>query len=128
MQIYGIGTDIIKCDRIASMWAAHGISFARRILTEHELKVLAQQKTKHASFLAKRFAAKEAVAKALGTGFRDNVLITQIGIETDPKGKPKVMFYGTTKEFVSSLGNLDIQISLADESEFVVAFVIIIKN
>lgn len=124
-KIYGIGTDIVKCDRIASMWAAHGISFARRILTEHELQVLGQQKTKHAAFLAKRFAAKEAVAKALGTGFRDQVLITQIGIETDAKGKPSVMFYGTTKDYVASLGELDIHISLADESEFVVAFVII---
>jgi holo-[acyl-carrier protein] synthase len=126
-KIYGIGTDIVKSERIASMWSAHGLSFARRILTEHELNVLAQQKTKHASFLAKRFAAKEAVAKALGTGFRDNVLITQIGIETDPKGKPSVVFYGTTKEYVASLGVLEVQISLADESEFVVAFVIIVK-
>lgn len=128
MQIYGIGTDIVKCDRVASMWAAHGTSFARRILTEHELSVLSKQKTKHAAFLAKRFAAKEAVAKALGTGFRDNVLITQIGIETDPKGKPSVMFYGSTKDYVKSLGDLDIQISIADESEFVVAFVIILKK
>lgn len=128
MNIYGIGTDIVKCDRIASMWAAHGMSFARRILTEHEMEVLAKQKTKQASFIAKRFAAKEAVAKALGTGFRDDVLITQIGVETDPKGKPKVMFYGTTKKYIATLGELDIQISLADESEFVVAFVIILKK
>ncbi|HSX19619.1 MAG TPA: holo-ACP synthase [Gammaproteobacteria bacterium] len=127
MQIYGIGTDIVKCERIAQMWDEHGETFARKILSEHELKMLGEQKVKHASFLAKRFAAKEAVAKALGTGFRDDVIITQIGIETDPKGKPSVVFYGRTKEYVATLGALDIQISLADESDYVVAFVIILK-
>jgi holo-[acyl-carrier protein] synthase len=128
MQIYGIGTDIVKSERIASMWAAHGMAFARRILSEYEMQMLAKLKTCQASFISKRFAAKEAVAKALGTGFRDQVLITQIGIETDGKGKPSVEFYGTTKAYVTGLGVLDIQISLSDETEYVVAFVIITKQ
>jgi holo-[acyl-carrier protein] synthase len=127
MQIYGIGTDIVQCARIDQMWQKHGAKFAHRILTQHELDVLAQQKNNHAAFLAKRFAAKEAVAKALGTGFRDDVLITQIGIETDDKGKPTVMFYGQTKTYIDTLGKLEIQISISDESEYVIAFVIIVK-
>lgn len=128
MQIYGIGTDIVKIERIATMWKEHGLNFAKRILSNHELEVLAQQKTNEAAFLAKRFAAKEAVAKALGTGFRDDVLITQVGVETDAKGKPSVMFYGQTKEYVQSLGAIELQISLADEQDYVVAFVIILKK
>jgi len=125
MQIYGIGTDIVQCERINKLWAEHGISFAQRILTEYELAAFADQKTNHVGFLAKRFAAKEAVAKALGTGFRDDVFITQVGIETDSKGKPIVKFYGKTKEYVASKSITDVHISISDESEYVVAFVII---
>jgi len=127
MQIYGIGTDLVKCARIETMWKDHGMAFARRILTDYELQALAQQKTKQSSFLAKRFAAKEAAAKALGTGFRDAVLLTQVGIETDVVGKPTLVFYGPSKEYVHNLGILDFQISISDEDDYVVAFVIISK-
>lgn len=127
MQIYGIGTDLVKCVRIEELWNEHGLNFARRILTEYELVALEQQKNNQIGFLAKRFAAKEAVAKALGTGFRDAVLLTQLGIETDPIGKPKVVFYGKTKDYVQQLGDLDIHISLSDENDYVLAFVIIAK-
>lgn len=126
MQIYGIGTDIVQCERINKLWTEHGIDFAQRILTEHELKVFADQKNNHVGFLAKRFAAKEAVAKALGTGFRDDVFITKIGIETDSKGKPIVKFYDKTKDYVATQNITDVHISISDESEYVVAFVIII--
>ncbi len=125
MQIYGIGTDIVQCERINKLWAEHGISFAQRILTDYELMTLAAQKNNEIGFLAKRFAAKEAIAKALGTGFRDNVFITQVGIEPDSKGKPIVKFYGKTKEYVETLHISDVYISISDESEYVVAFVII---
>lgn len=128
MEIYGIGTDIVRCDRIEHSWKTHGVNFARKILTNHELEVLEQQKVKHAAFLTKRFAAKEAIVKALGTGFRDDVLITNVGIETDAMGKPSVQFYGKTKNYIDSLGALNFHISLADEAEYVVAFVIITRN
>lgn len=128
MQIYGIGTDIVQIARIAQMWAEHGMHFAKKILSAHELDMLELQKVKKEAFLAKRFAAKEAVAKALGTGFRDDVVLTQIGIETDALGKPSVKFYGQTKEYVQQLNLSDIQISLADETDYVVCFVIIIQK
>lgn len=124
MQIYGIGTDIVKCARIEKLWQEHGEHFARRILTDYELAAFAQQKTNQVGFLAKRFAAKEAVAKALGTGFRDHVLLTQVGIETDPLGKPSVEFYDKSKQYFASLGKLGVYISIADEEDYVVAFVI----
>lgn len=125
MKIYGVGTDIVKCERIANMWSEHGRHFAQRILSTAELLQLDQLKDRQVAFLAKRFAAKEAIVKALGTGFRDDILITQIAIETDAKGKPSVAFYGATEQYISALGDLDVQISLADEEDYVVAFVII---
>jgi holo-[acyl-carrier protein] synthase len=127
MQIYGIGTDIVQCERINKLWAEHGINFAQRILTDYELAAFADQKTNQVGFLAKRFAAKEAIAKALGTGFRDDVFITQVGIETDSKGKPVVKFYAKTKEYVANQNIIDVHISISDESEYVVAFVIITR-
>jgi holo-[acyl-carrier protein] synthase len=125
MKIYGIGTDIVKIARIAKMLEEHGEHFAQRILTEYELAAFNELKNNHVAFLAKRFAAKEAVAKALGTGFRDQVMLKQVGIETDAAGKPHVVFYEQSKQYVAKLGKLDIHISLADEHEYVVAFVII---
>lgn len=125
MQIYGIGTDIVQCERINKLWIEHGMNFAQRILSDYELLAFADQKTNHVAFLSKRFAAKEAVAKALGTGFRDDVFITQVGIETDNKGKPVVKFYGKTKDYIATKNITDIHISISDELEYVVAFVII---
>jgi holo-[acyl-carrier protein] synthase len=128
MKIYGIGTDIVKSARIAQLWQQHGDAFLARILTEYEAKAFAALKNNQIAFLSKRFAAKEAVAKALGTGFRDQVLLTQLGIETDPSGKPNVVFYGQTQDYISSIGNLTVQISISDEAEYVVAFVIITQD
>ena len=128
MGIYGIGTDIVKIERIEKLWQEHGISFAKKILTADELLEFAQETRAQVGFLAKRFAAKEAVAKALGTGFRDAVLLKQIGIASNELGKPSIVLYGSTKDYVASLGNLDLHVSLADEQEYVVAFVIISKT
>lgn len=128
MKIYGIGTDIVKCDRIEKAWLDHGIGFAKRILSTNEITVLQQLTNNQAAFLAKRFAVKEAVVKALGTGFRDDVLLTQMGINTDGLGKPTVEFFGATKQYIEKLGNFIIQISIADEAEYVVAFAIAIEG
>ncbi len=125
MKVYGIGTDIVACARIKKLWDEHGENFARRILTDYEQQALTELKVAPISFLAKRFAAKEAVVKALGTGFRDEVILTQVGIETDTLGKPQVVFYGKTKQYIDSLGKLELHISLSDEADYVVAFVLI---
>ena len=127
-RIYGIGTDIVKCDRIASAWQDHGLAFAKRILSSTEIETLQKLTNNQAAFLAKRFAAKEAVVKALGTGFRDDILITQMSITTDELGKPDVTFIGNTKQYVGKLGHFQIQISIADEAEYVVAFAIAIEE
>lgn len=127
-MIYGIGTDIVERARIEKLWDEHGQAFAKRILTEYELEALAKQTKNSVAFITKRFAAKEAISKALGTGFRDQVLITQVGIETSPNGKPQVAFYGVTKQFVATLGVSHVHISISDEADYVVAFAIAISS
>ena len=98
MDILGIGTDIIEINRIITIWQKYGLRFAKHILAIEEIHELDKAKD-HARFLAKRFAAKEAVAKALGTGFQNNVYFTQIRIVKDQLGKPEVIFLLDTKDF-----------------------------
>lgn len=126
MSIYGIGTDLVSCTRISQLWHKYGQLFAKRILTAYELRVLDRLPASQiVGFLAKRFAAKEAVAKALGVGFRDELLLREVGIESDELGKPRVCFYGTSMKYWQGLGALVIHVSLSDEREFAQAFVVV---
>jgi holo-[acyl-carrier protein] synthase len=120
--IFGIGTDIVCVDRIERSLERFGDRFAHRILTEHELEDFRTVRQR-AHFLARRFAAKEATAKALGLGFRDGLGLRQIGVTHDDKGKPLLEFNGFALEFVRSKGVTEFHISLADEQDHAVAFV-----
>jgi holo-[acyl-carrier protein] synthase len=124
MSIIGIGTDLVATVRIETIWNRFGMNFARRILTEAELEKLSLNKNP-IHFLAKRFAAKEAVAKALGTGFRpQGILLTEIGVMNDNLGRPYLEFSGRTKEIFDKLG-VKTHISLSDERDHALAFVIL---
>lgn len=126
MNILGIGTDIVEIARITAIWQKYGLAFAKHILAIEEMQELS--KTNHPErFLAKRFAAKEAVAKALGTGFRNNVYLSQIRIINDVHGKPEVIFLAKTKAFVASLGAVSCYLSIADEIHYSIAFVLLVK-
>lgn len=122
MSIIGVGTDIVKKSRMEKLWSEFGSNFAKRILTEFEQTELIKAKDS-SSYLAKRFAAKEAVAKALGTGFADEVLFSEIEIYNNNKGKPKVRFIGKTKSFTETLDIKESHISISDEKEYAIAFV-----
>jgi len=126
-MIYGIGTDIVRIARMQQSLDKHGERFARRILTEHEL-IGYQQTTKPAHYLAKRFAAKEATAKAMGTGFRNGLSLKHINICHDAQGKPLLEFNGLAAEFVTEQGISEAHVSLADEQDYAVAFVTLIKK
>jgi holo-[acyl-carrier protein] synthase len=127
MNIYGIGTDLVAISRIETIWNRYGLQFARRILTEQELLLVSNHKNP-IHFLAKRFAAKEAVAKAFGTGFRpQGILLTEIGVGNDPLGRPYLEFVGRTKQLFEEQ-DLKTHISLSDESGYALAFVILEKN
>ncbi len=125
MNIVGIGTDIVSVARMQSIWERFPEAFARRILTLSELEAL--RKTRDpVAFLAKRYAAKEAVAKALGTGFRpQGVRLSEIGVGNDPLGRPFITCTGTALLEMQKLQVLDSHLSLADEREFAVAFVVL---
>ncbi len=126
-MIFGIGTDIVRVARMQQSLEKHGERFARRILTEHELMGY-QQANKPANYLAKRFAAKEATAKAMGTGFRNGLSLKHINIGHDEQGKPLLEFNGRAAEFMNEEGIREAHISLADEQEYAVAFVTLIKE
>jgi holo-[acyl-carrier protein] synthase len=123
-MILGIGTDIVGVARMQASLDRHGERFARRILAPAELEeFLADKRPAH--FLAKRFAAKEALVKALGTGFRDGIKLSDIRVTHDGLGKPGLDCSGKTALLLRKMGVSLSHISLADEYDYAVAFVIL---
>ena len=126
MRIVGIGTDIVSTSRIKTIWDRFGPAFARRILAKSELTRLALSR-EPVSFLAKRYAAKEAVAKALGTGFRpEGILLTEICVNNNVLGRPYLAFLGEAEREMARLRVIESHLTLSDEKEFAVAFVVLV--
>ena len=123
-MIYGIGTDLVDLERIKKMKSLS--AFAKKILGDQELKKFAEMKEgRNHSYLGKQFAAKEAFVKALGTGFKDPVFPKDIQILRNSLGKPEVLLSGGAKSFVDSLGITKSHVSLADESNHLLAFAVL---
>lgn len=126
MKIVGIGTDIVSTTRIRSIWDRFGLVFAKRILAKSELERLSLSRDP-VSFLAKRYAAKEAVAKALGTGFRpEGILLKEISVNNNDLGKPYLEFSGEAEREMKRLNVAESHLTLSDEKEFAVAFVVLV--
>jgi len=126
-SIYGIGTDIVNVGRMADNLQRFGERFARRILTDNEQRDFANTKQK-AHFLAKRFAAKEAAAKALGLGVSQGVSLRHIGVGHDQNGKPRLEYSGQAASYCRQQGIHTSHISLADEREYAIAFVTLMSG
>lgn len=124
-MIYGIGTDIVRIDRLSRMWERHGQRAAERLLVPPELVALTENSDK-GRFLAKRFAAKEAFAKAMGTGIRGVVGFASIEVAHNGLGKPVFVFHGALAERVRELG-VSCHLSISDEADFAIAYVILEK-
>lgn len=124
MKIIGIGTDIVQLIRIETAIKRHGQRFAERILHINEFEIY-QVHSQPISYLAKRFAAKEAISKALGTGVGKNVRLIDIETSNDQQGKPVVELHGTTYDFAVKLGLTESFISLSDERDYALAYVIL---
>lgn len=124
-MIFGIGTDIVHVKRMRENLVKYGDKFARRILTAAEF-VEFENKNDQTAFLAKRFAAKEAAAKAMGTGFSGGLSLHHIGVIHDDFGKPMLEFSGVAEEFVNKQKITQTHLSLADERDYAVAFVTMI--
>jgi holo-[acyl-carrier protein] synthase len=125
-MIFGIGTDIVEVARIEDSLARFGDAFAQRILTEQEWLSFQQSKTQ-ARFLAKRFAAKEAFAKALGTGLRDPATFQNIGVAHDDLGKPVLDLSPALQSFLDKKGIVQQHLSISDEKALAAAFVVLEK-
>ncbi|MDO8704722.1 MAG: holo-ACP synthase [Sulfuricaulis sp.] len=121
-MIFGIGTDIVRVERIRDDVSRFGDRFVERILTAAELQEFHQNASK-ANFLARRFAAKEAAAKAMGTGFSNGVHLRDIEVTHDAHGKPMLKFHGGAQQFMLDKHISVAHISLADEQDHAVAFV-----
>jgi holo-[acyl-carrier protein] synthase len=121
-MIFGIGTDIVRVERMIKNLERFGEQFAERILTTEEM-VEFRAVINRANFLAKRFAAKEAAVKALGTGFSQGIHLREISVGHDEHGKPILQLSGRALAYAQEKGVVCAHISLADEADHAVAFV-----
>ena len=103
MNILGIGTDIIECLRIAQMIERHGELFLNRVYTPHEIEYCSARKAANQHY-AGRFAVKEAVMKALGTGWTRGVRWVDIEVVRSPGGPPELVLHGETKAIAAARG------------------------
>ena len=127
MKIFGIGTEIVNIIRIEKSLKKYGKSFKKRIFSENEINYC-ENKKNPSSFYAKRFAAKEALSKALGTGIKGNIIFKDIEILNNKKGKPLIKLKGPVNKFLKTKvknKKYDIHLSLSDDKPWAQATVII---
>ncbi len=123
-MIFGIGTDIVEVSRIESSIAQFGEAFAQRVLADSEM-IHYQESQIKARFLAKRFAAKEAFSKALGTGLRVPATFQNIAVSHDALGKPVLILADDLQAFLQSKHITHTHISISDERNMAAAFVVL---
>jgi len=122
--IYGVGNDVVEIGRIEKALERFGERFARRILCEPELKRFSGHR-KPAAYLAKRFAAKEAFTKALGTGIRAPANWHGVWVKNLPSGKPVLEYSVALRSLLEKRGVTGAHLSLSDEREMAFATVIL---
>jgi holo-[acyl-carrier protein] synthase len=127
-MIIGLGSDITDVRRVAKVIERHGDRFLARVFTDVE-RAKADRRKNRVETYAKRFAAKEACAKALGTGIRQGVWWRDMGVINLPSGKPTMLLTGGAKKRLDALTpaghDAQIDITIADEGPMAVAFVMI---
>jgi len=125
--IFGIGIDLVRISRIEAAIERHGERFAKRILSERELADYAGARH-NAAFLAKHFAAKEALLKALGTGLRMGIQWSDMDVRNDALGKPFLVCSGRVQELFDERGIAESFLSVSDEDEYAAAFVTLVRR
>ena len=118
-----IGTDICQTNRIKAVYKKHGKHFLNRVLTKTEIKYVTSQNKNLINCLAGRFAAKEAVSKVLGTGFK-GIYFKEIEILREPSGAPRIVLHKRAKEKAKKLGLSNFEISISHEKSFAIAIAI----
>jgi holo-[acyl-carrier protein] synthase len=126
-MIFGIGTDAVQLSRVEAVYARHGEHFVRRLLLpeeEREFRVYRRP----VRFLAMRFAAKEAIAKALGTGFGHGIWIRDCGVAPNSWGRPEVIWSERGRRRRDELGAGEGHVTLTDEAGLVIAVAILMRR
>ena len=130
MKIFGIGTDIVNIKRMDRSLKKYGFNFKNKIFSKKEI-IYCERKKNSSAFYAKRFAAKEAFSKALGTGIRKGVNLKNIEISNNIHGKPFILLKGSVANYLKKkvkTKKYDIHLSLSDDIPWAQATVIISYN
>jgi len=130
MKIFGIGTDIVNIKRMEKSLKKYGFKFKIKFFSKREI-LYCEKKRNPSSYYAKRFAAKEAFSKALGTGIRKGISLKNIEISNNSKGKPYILLKGDLSKFLKKKiknKKYDIHLSLSDDKPWAQATVIISHN
>jgi len=123
-MIFGIGTDVIELSRIQTTFERFGDHFVQRILMDEELELFHRSK-QPLRFLAMRFAGKEAVVKAMGTGFAHGVWLRDVGITSNAWGRPLVIWSERGQRVCDRLGIGAGHVSLTDDAGLTIAFAVV---
>jgi holo-[acyl-carrier protein] synthase len=123
-MIYGVGTDIVNINRIQKIILKNREGFIKRVLTDHEQALFAN-KADSAAFCAKRFAAKEAFSKALGTGIGRVVSFQDLTVRNNDNGKPHFIPSEKLRLYLLEKGVKQAHLSISDESQYALAFVVL---
>jgi holo-[acyl-carrier protein] synthase len=126
-MIFGIGTDILELKRVESVYRRYGDRFARRLLLDEEYDLFEKSKNK-TRFLGMRFAAKEAVAKALGTGFSNGIWVRDVGSVPNELGQPQVIYSERGRNVCERLGVGEGFLTLTDEAGLIVAVAVLLRT
>jgi holo-[acyl-carrier protein] synthase len=126
-MIFGIGTDLVEVARVEETYRRFGGHFVDRLLMPEE-RAAFDPARRPARFLAMRFAAKEAISKALGTGFRHGVWIRDFGFLANARGKPEVIFSPRGRAVADGLGAGEGHVSLTDEAGLVMAVAVLMRR
>lgn len=126
-MIFGIGTDIVQLSRMEAAFERHGEHLVRRLLLPREEELFRRAK-RPARFLAMRFAAKEAIVKAMGTGFAHGMWIRDSGFVPNAWGRPDIIWSDRGRALCEKMGIGEGHVTLTDEAGLVVAVAVLMKK
>lgn len=123
-MILGVGIDMVEISRIEAGIARYGRRFAERVLSPAEIREY-DSSPRQAQFVARRFAAKEALVKAAGTGFRNGLFPREISVAHDSLGRPALQFSEQARSVLERMGVAGSHLSISDERDYALAFVLL---
>jgi holo-[acyl-carrier protein] synthase len=126
-MIFGVGTDLLEVARVERVWNRFGERFATRVLLDAELALFSESANR-VRFLAMRFAAKEAIVKAMGTGFANGMWVRDVGTVPNELGQPQVIYSARGAAMCAKLGIGDGFLSLSDEAGLILAFAVLLRK